>query len=99
MDINRFKSKNLFWDVNVESLDTSKDKNFIISRILELGDIPDTKELFKIYTKDEIVDTITVTKLISAKTANFFKKILNISDPILCLSPSFRKTHNELWKK
>jgi len=64
---------------------------------LDIGDLLDTRWLFQNYSREDIISTIKTTKLVSAKTANFFRIILNITDPILCLDPTFLKTHSELW--
>jgi hypothetical protein len=42
-----------FWDVERESLDFSKDKNFIISRMFERGNLDDVLSLIVFYGKDE----------------------------------------------
>ena len=46
-------STNLFWDIDASTLDLSKNKRFIIQRVLELGTLNDwsiLKELYGTYT-------------------------------------------------
>jgi hypothetical protein len=90
-------NKRIFWDVNSNLLNKDKEKSFIISRILEHGDMNDLDWLLSTYTEQEITQTICSSKAISRKTANFFKNIFHISDPIICLSDSYQKIHKELW--
>lgn len=67
-----------FWDVDKEKIDKEKNKNFIISRVLEYGTIDDVRNLMKNYTKNEIAEIVEKSFNISKKTANFWGLILNI---------------------
>jgi len=82
--------KALHWDTPWENLDSKLHSKYIIERILEYGDIDDLKWLFNEYPEDEIKETVKTSKRLSAKTAYFFSKILNIpEETILCIQQPY----------
>lgn len=93
------KKKHLFWDVDLDKLDNERDKQFIISRVLEFGDIPDFQQLFIRYTRLEITEAITHSRSISKPTASLWKNVLDITEPILCLQDSSPNRLSKLWKR
>jgi hypothetical protein len=64
-------SKYLFWDTPIELIDKEKHKKSVIERILTRGFLEDFYTLIKIYSKEEIVDTIKKSRILDKKTANF----------------------------
>ena len=46
--------KTLFWDVKIDDLDAGKNADFIIKRVLSLGDIKDYRILRKMYNFQKI---------------------------------------------
>lgn len=48
----------LFWSVNVKSLDLKKDKEYIITQILNYGTEKELKWLIRIYPEEEIKKVI-----------------------------------------
>lgn len=97
MQYSPLQNQSLFWGVNLDKLDLDKNKEFIISRILENGTKEDIDWLRTNFTDTEIKDIVIKSKLISRKTAYFWKIILDIKEDILCLSDQFRKTQKTLW--
>ncbi len=91
------KYKRLFWDVSLNSIDKSKHKDFVIERVLENGDSASLNELFKLYTEQEIIETIVNSRKITKKTANFWQIRLNIKEPIKCLQKQFQDPLTVLW--
>lgn len=74
---NRF----LFWDVNVEDIDTEKHANYIIERFLEYGTLEGVRWLRTFYG-DEKIRQFLLTKrfrICSKKTLNYWRLIFNIS--------------------
>jgi len=57
--------KYVFWDVNPENLDFTKDKKFIISRMFERGNLDDVLSLVTYYGKNEAGDTLKSNKYLS----------------------------------
>ncbi len=85
------------WDSKFESLDLHKNKRYIISRILEHGDLTTAKIILNIYSHDDIADVIISSTDISPRTAYFFKNYLNIKQPIKCLTMQLTKQQRKLW--
>ncbi len=68
-----------FWDVDKGSLDLNRDREFIISRVLEYGTMDDLKVLLKLYDRSDIEEAVKATNSLSRITANFWSKMLSIS--------------------
>lgn len=97
MSYSSIQNQTLFWDTNLASLNTKKHKEFIIARIIETGRIEDIHWMFETYSRQEIIQVIVSTRLISTKTALFWKNILDIKEDIRCLSNQYRKTQKLHW--
>ena len=63
----------LFWDCVPEKLDITGNREFIISRILEKGDIASLQWLFKNYNDEEIKTVSQNSRLVTSKTSNFWR--------------------------
>ena len=97
MNYSSIKSQKLFWDIDLQSIDLSKHKNFVISRIIENGNMKDIYWMKESFSKEEIIEAVKNSKTISTKTATFWKNIFDIKDEILCLSEQYQKTRKKLW--
>jgi len=64
-----------FWDVDLNLLDLSKDKDFIIVRALERGTDAEIQYIETMYSQQDIVAALQSTKGVSKKTLNFYKTI------------------------
>ena len=64
--------KPILWDVDLESLDVKKDKDFIIKRVTDKGRWDDVVWLKTQYVIDDIIDVVKKSKNISKKTKNFW---------------------------
>ena len=82
--------KKYFWDIDFHSLSLTKNKAFILKRILDRGDTKAINWLNQNYTKKDIETLITTTRDISQKTANFWTMLLGI-DPkrVPCLQKPY----------
>jgi hypothetical protein len=63
--------KELFWDVDFEKLDNSKNKTIIIERVLSLGNVSELKEIIKFYGKGTIKSEIKKVGYLDPKTFEF----------------------------
>lgn len=97
MNYSPLKNQSLFWDTDPSKIDKEKNKEYIISRILESGNINDIKWLNKNYSKEEISRVVVNTGRISRKTAIFWKNVLDIKEEIKCLSNQYQQTQNRHW--
>jgi hypothetical protein len=62
--------KPYFWDVDFSNLSLDKNKDFVISRILEKGRIECIQWLFQNFSKDEILRTVELKFNMSQETIN-----------------------------
>jgi hypothetical protein len=62
----------LFWSCKIESLDLKRDKDYIISQVLNYGTEKELKWLFKVYSEKEIKKVIK-----NPRRGVWFKKVLN----------------------
>jgi hypothetical protein len=70
--------KKLFWDVKFKDLDYKKHVDFIIKRILELGDVQDYQFIQNKYGRKKIKEVAQKTKFIHKKNANFWKLVFSL---------------------
>jgi hypothetical protein len=54
-----------FWDVNLENLSFSRDKQFIISRMFERGNLEDVLSFMVFYGKDEAGNSLKSNKYLN----------------------------------
>ena len=89
-DIKSIFSPVLFWDA--EQIDSKKNAGYIISRVLDFGDIEDVLNLQNLYSETEIAQVIRTRRGISPKTGKFWAIKLGIPiNEVACLRKSFPK--------
>jgi hypothetical protein len=71
-------SKTLFWDVNPDYLDWKKNSKYIIERAMVRGGMNDIKVIMKVFTKNEISETLKKCRELDAVTHNFCANYFNI---------------------
>lgn len=64
-------SKDIFWDVDVETIDKEQHARYVIERVLTRGRMEDFVELQQTYEKDRIVRELQRSRLLDPKTLNF----------------------------
>jgi len=90
--------KKYFWNIDFTKLDLEKDSFFVITRILEYGDVKDLCWLFKNVKRKQIEEVIMKSRELSPKTANFWSLFLNLDkNKILCLKKSYQKMQRSHW--
>jgi hypothetical protein len=77
--MNLLRDQNLFWDVDIQTLDRSKHSRAIIERVLERGSWANIKELIDYYGKDIIIETAKKASWFSDKTLHFICGYFNVS--------------------
>jgi len=65
--------KRFFWDTPVESIDRDAHKNYIIARILELGDEAAVEWLDHQYSKTDVRRVVRTSRSLSLKSSNYWK--------------------------
>ncbi len=90
IDVASIFSPVLFWDA--EKIDAEKNAGYIISRVLDFGDIKDVHALQKRYSTDEIAQVVRTRRGISPKTGKFWAIKLGIPiNEVACLRKFFQK--------
>jgi antitoxin HigA-1 len=70
----------LFWDIDPEKIDYSKNRNFVIQRVFERGNETEIKEIIRFYGADTCVSAIKKGKFFfnANETKELVKQYLNI---------------------
>jgi hypothetical protein len=66
----------LFWDTDTSRLDLQQNKEYIIERVLELGDENAVSWLVSCYPRSEIKKVLRSSRRISRKSANYWSLVL-----------------------
>lgn len=77
-EIERLLESPLFWDINNTKLNPQFNKQFIICRVLDRGDIESVKIIINFYDKQSIKDSLINARFIEKKTIAFFANYFNI---------------------
>jgi len=87
-----------FWDTDVKAVDAKKDRDYIIWKLLEYGDINDLKWMFKSFSIRSIKKILMTRRGLSLKAVNFWRLFFDIpKNKILCLNKSFPNTQKKVW--
>ena len=68
----------LFWDVNPNKIDVKKNAQYIIERILELGNDSEVKWLMKKYDKDVLKKTVEQSRSLSLRSRALWNLMFEI---------------------
>ncbi len=68
--------RGLCWDIDPDHIDLQQNKEYIIERVLELGDDAAGKWLFAKYPRSEIKKVLSRSRRISRKSAHYWSLIL-----------------------
>lgn len=63
--------KKYFWDIDFKKLDSQKNSEYIIVRLLEFGDEKAIRWVIKAFSKKFIKQTVMTSRGFSPKTATF----------------------------
>lgn len=103
-DIPEFVAPSL-WSYNIKKLDAQKDKELIITQVLNRGDEKRIKWLYSVYTEDDIREVVGHPRrgLWFERVLNFWEKMLDIRIPkkirqraIFNINPTFTKNSSFL---
>lgn len=68
--------KALFWDANPSAIDLKKNSQYVIERILELGNDKEVRWLWKFYNKNLLKKVVARSKSLRPKTKNLWTLVL-----------------------
>lgn len=90
--------KKYFWDVDFANLDKKRDYKFILSRVLDRGNVSDCKWVQKNFDSQEIKEALKNTTEFSLRSATFWGKIYDITpDQMKCFQIPYQQTRKTLW--
>lgn len=69
--------KKYFWDTDFQTLDLREHKQFILERILEMGDDAAVAWMREHFTREDILDALEHSRRISQKSRNYWNFILS----------------------
>jgi Family of unknown function (DUF6922) len=69
--------RDLFWDTEPDRLDLQKNRDYIVERVLELGDDRAVRWLFSKYSRSEIKEVLARDPKISRKSFRYWSLVLN----------------------
>ena len=91
--------KSLFWDTDINKLDLSKHKQYIIERILKLGDFDDYHWLRNKYSARDIKSVVLKEKSdLDPKSVNFWCRSFGVKESI-CTQKLLAKTQELFWAR
>jgi hypothetical protein len=77
----------LFWDIDLKSLDPVENSDFIIERVLNMGDEDGLSWLWNGYSSDKILEVVKTSRRISRKTARCWQNYFDLrEDEMRCFS-------------
>lgn len=77
--------KEIFWDLNYDSLDMIKNKRIIIDRVLNFGNISEFKHILSFYGKSVIRNEVKKVGYFDPKTLQFVLSFFNLKkEDLLC---------------
>ena len=84
--------KSLFWDIDTKNLGPSTNPHFIIKRVLDRGNTENVNWLLNSFNDDEIIETISTSRDLTQKTANFWADVYKLDKTkILCLQKPYSR--------
>lgn len=102
MKVNRRRDNNpkkifnpiLFWDA--KEIDSIKNANYVIARILDFGDWNDIKKLMSMYPVEKIIEVVKKKRGLMPQTGKFWAIYFGIPfEEIACLKKYYQKTRSK----
>ena len=92
------KKINLFWDTDLNSLDPKANRQFIISRILNLGDVEDFRWAMDFYGSEAIKKQVKESRNLDEKSLFFWRQYFNLSEEE-CSPKQLTAQHSAFWQR
>lgn len=87
-----------FWDIDARKLNPQKRPQYVIQRLLEMGDQKAVRWVRKNFSKKQIMETVKKRRGFSTKTAEFWALFLNIPRrQVKCLQKPYLQQHKIHW--
>ncbi len=66
----------LFWDTNPKNIDTKRNAQYIIERVLDLGDDKEVKWLWDFYSRSLLKNVVAKSRCLRPETKNLWALLL-----------------------
>ena len=87
-----------FWDIDATKLNPQKKPQYVIQRLLEMGNLKAIHWLRKNFSKRQIVTTIKERRGFTPKTVGFWASFFNIPrQKVKCLQKPYLQQHRLHW--
>ncbi|MEN6459826.1 MAG: hypothetical protein ABFC94_00450 [Syntrophomonas sp.] len=84
----------LFWDTDINTIDSQKNKKQIIQRILNFGNERTYQWMFQTYSVDDVIGVVKYDKNVSPRSAVMIANYYNISkEEIACLKNALKPNY------
>jgi hypothetical protein len=81
-----------FWDTDASKIDAEKNAHYVIARLMDYGHTKDIVWMKGEYGEQMIKDVLRNNRGISAKSANYWSKILGLSEKeVPCLNKPYQR--------
>ena len=90
--------KPYFWEIDFEKLDVKRRPQYVITRILEYGNLEAVRWLRRYFSVRQINMALRRTRQLSRKSALFWAVVQGIKkEEVLCLSKGYRQKLRSAW--
>ena len=97
-EVLRRNAARLFWDVDVGGIDLNRHADFVLGRVLSLGDAEAVLCLRREFGDEALQDFVArASHRLDARSRRFFEVVLNVSEST-CNSTAFRKRSEQLFR-
>lgn len=87
-----------FWDIDVATLDPSKNSLYVINRLLDKGNLEAARWVLRNFPEDIIKETFRTRRDFSPWNGRFWGHYLSLSEKeVACLEPSYLTQRRQLW--
>ncbi|MFZ5366184.1 MAG: DUF6922 domain-containing protein [Patescibacteria group bacterium] len=87
-----------FWDVDAPQLNLQRHPQYVIQRLLEMGDAHAVRWVRRNFSEEQIKETVKKRRGLSPKTAGFWASFLKIpSKEVVCLQKPYLVQHRIHW--
>lgn len=92
------KFNKYFWDVDISSLNPSKNPLFVIQRLLDKGDKESVSWMLKSFDQEIIKKAFTTLRDFSPKIGKFWQLYFNLPESkVVCLQKPYLKMRKSHW--
>ncbi|MBU4294098.1 MAG: hypothetical protein KJ770_08630 [Actinobacteria bacterium] len=81
------------WSYNIDNMDLAKDKEIIITQVLNYGDAGRIKWLYSVYTEEDLKEVVS-----NPRRGRWFPKVLNFWEIILKTKIPKKKKEKAIFK-